>query len=90
MGCESSKGLPFHLGYRDQWNALVRDHPEVAVRSTCRYQNWEVVDPERWVPDGYVCVRVDSRGAAPFALAAQQRECLRRLEQCIMAGTSTG
>jgi uncharacterized protein len=22
-----------------------------------------VVDPEKWVPDGYVCVRVDSRGA---------------------------
>ena len=28
-----------------------------------QYQNWEVVDPEKWVPDGYVCVRVDSRGA---------------------------
>ena len=27
------------------------------------YQSWEVVDPEKWVPDGYVCVRVDSRGA---------------------------
>ncbi len=27
------------------------------------YQNWEVVDPEKWVPDGYACVRVDSRGA---------------------------
>jgi predicted acyl esterase len=25
--------------------------------------SWEVVDPERWVPDDYVCVRVDSRGA---------------------------
>ena len=30
--------------------------------STNKYQNWEVVDPEKWVPDGYVCVRVDSRG----------------------------
>src|SRR5207244_399708 len=27
------------------------------------YQNWEMVDPEKWVPDGYVCIRVDSRGA---------------------------
>ena len=27
--------------------------------STNKYQNWEVVDPEKWVPDGYVCVRVD-------------------------------
>ncbi|HEX7594633.1 MAG TPA: CocE/NonD family hydrolase, partial [Anaerolineae bacterium] len=31
--------------------------------STNQYQNWEVVDPEKWVPHGYVCVRVDSRGA---------------------------
>ena len=31
--------------------------------STNKYQNWEVVDPEKWVPDGYVCIRVDSRGA---------------------------
>src|SRR5258708_37172844 len=31
------------------------------------YQCWEVVDPEKWVPDGYVCIRVDSRGAGrPF------------------------
>ncbi|MGH9807481.1 MAG: hypothetical protein ACRD9W_09520, partial [Terriglobia bacterium] len=27
------------------------------------YQNWEVVDPEKWVRDGYAIVRVDSRGA---------------------------
>ena len=32
-------------------------------KSTNKYQNWEVVDPEKWVPDGYVCVRVDSRGS---------------------------
>ena len=24
---------------------------------------WETVDPETWVPWGYVCIRVDSRGA---------------------------
>ena len=30
--------------------------------STNKYQSWEVCDPEKWVPDGYVCVRVDSRG----------------------------
>ena len=30
--------------------------------SSNRYQSWEVVDPEKWVPDGYVCLRVDSRG----------------------------
>ena len=31
--------------------------------SSNKYQNWELVDPEKWVPDGYACVRVDSRGA---------------------------
>ena len=58
-----AKGLPFQQGYAPQWNKLIHDYPEVCARSSCRYQNWEVVDPERWVPDGYVCVRVDSRGA---------------------------
>jgi len=27
------------------------------------YRVWEVVDPSVWVPAGYVCVRVDSRGS---------------------------
>jgi len=57
------KGLPFQMGYPDQWRKLVQDFPQVAQGSTCKYQNWEVVDPEKWVPEGYVCVRVDSRGA---------------------------
>jgi len=58
-----AKGLPFQQGYPDQWRRLSDGHPEVLRGSTGRYQNWEVVDPEKWVPDGYVCVRVDSRGA---------------------------
>ena len=58
-----AKGLPFQAGYPQQWQKLVEDYPEVCAASSCRYKNWEVVDPERWVPDGYVCVRVDSRGA---------------------------
>jgi predicted acyl esterase len=42
---------------------MVSQHPDVEAGSSNRYQNWEVVDPEKWVPDGYACVRVDSRGA---------------------------
>jgi uncharacterized protein len=57
------KNMPFQVLYRDQWRAMIQEHPEVARGSTCAYQSWEVVDPEKWVPDGYVCVRVDSRGA---------------------------
>jgi len=58
-----AKGLPFQEGYPDQWRRLSGWHPEVLRGSTGRYQNWEVVDPEKWVPEGYACVRVDSRGA---------------------------
>ena len=58
-----AKGLPFQEGYPDQWRRLAASHPEVLRGSSGRYQNWEAVDPEKWVPDGYVCVRVDSRGA---------------------------
>jgi putative CocE/NonD family hydrolase len=57
-----AKGLAFQEGYPDQWNRMVEDHPDVAAGSSNRYQNWEVVDPEKWVPRGYVCVRIDSRG----------------------------
>lgn len=57
-----AKGLAFQDGYRDQWHIMTSQHPDVAAGSSNRYQNWEVVDPEKWVPDGYVVVRVDSRG----------------------------
>ena len=57
------KWLHFEDLYTDQWRRMVEQHPDVAAGSTNKYQNWEVVDPEKWVPDGYACVRVDSRGA---------------------------
>lgn len=56
------KGLAFQEGYAIQWQYMVEHHPDVIEDSTNKYQNWEVVDPEKWVPDGYVIVRVDSRG----------------------------
>ncbi|HET7846594.1 MAG TPA: CocE/NonD family hydrolase [Acidimicrobiia bacterium] len=57
-----AKGLAFQEGYPDQWRLMTTQHPDVEAGSSNRYQNWEVVDPEKWVPDGYVVVRVDSRG----------------------------
>ena len=42
---------------------MCEDWPDVPANSTNKYQQWEVVDPEKWVPDGYAVVRVDSRGA---------------------------
>jgi predicted acyl esterase len=58
-----AKGLAFQEGYAKIWEILARDHPDVTADSTNKYQNWEVCDPEKWVPEGYVCVRIDSRGA---------------------------
>src|SRR5437867_4544572 len=58
-----AKGLAFQDGYPSAWQRMVAEHPDVAYGSTNQYQSWEVVDPEKWVPDGYACVRVDSRGA---------------------------
>jgi uncharacterized protein len=57
-----AKGLPFQQGYPTAWERMVAEHPDVAAGSSNDFQNWEVVDPEKWVPHGYVCVRVDSRG----------------------------
>ena len=58
-----AKGLAFQEGYADQWRLMTAQHPDVALGSSNVHQNWEVADPEKWVPDGYCCVRVDSRGA---------------------------
>ena len=58
-----AKGLSFQEGYKSQWSRLIKAAPGVLQGSTNRYQNWELVDPEKWVPDGYACLRIDSRGA---------------------------
>ncbi|RYF80140.1 MAG: CocE/NonD family hydrolase [Comamonadaceae bacterium] len=57
-----AKGLAFQEGYGSAWKNMVAAYPDVPYGSTNKYQSWEVVDPEKWVPDGYVVVRVDSRG----------------------------
>jgi len=56
------KLLNFEDGYKTAWDRMASKHPDVPAGSTNRYQSWEIVDPEKWVPDGYVCIRVDSRG----------------------------
>jgi len=58
-----AKGLAFQEGYKGNWARLTKAAPEVLQGSSNKYQNWELVDPEKWVLDGYVCLRIDSRGA---------------------------
>jgi predicted acyl esterase len=57
------KGLPFQEGYKTAWEIMAREHPDAVAGTSNAYANWEVLDPEKWVPEGYVVVRVDSRGA---------------------------
>ncbi len=58
-----NKGLRYQEGYAPEWKRLIEAHPEILEGSSCSYMTWETVDPERWVPNGYAVVRVDSRGA---------------------------
>ena len=58
-----AKWLHLMDGYPAQWKVMTEKFPETVQGTSNRYQNWEVVDPEKWVPEGYACVRVDSRGA---------------------------
>lgn len=84
------KGLAFQEGYPDQWRRMAEQHPDVIEGSTNKYQNWEVADPEKWVPDGYVCLRVDSRGAgrSPGFIDPRSPSEIRDLYLCIeWAGT---
>jgi len=80
-----AKGLSFQEGYPGAWNAMIAGHPDVAYGSTNKYQNWEVVDPEKWVPEGYAVVRVDSRGAgrSPGFIDHFSRRETDDLYQCI-------
>ena len=57
-----AKGLAFQDGYPSAWQRMAEKHPDVTAGSSNLYQSWEVVDPEKWVPHDYACVRVDSRG----------------------------
>src|SRR5438552_15793017 len=79
------KGLHFADLYAEQFERMCTEHPDVPAGSSSKYQNWEVVDPEKWVPDGYAVVRVDSRGAgrSPGLLDVWSAQEARDFAQCI-------
>ncbi len=79
------KGLAFQDGYPDQWENLAGRYPDAIDGSTNLYANWETVDPERFVPHGYACVRIDSRGAgrSPGFLDPWSTREARDIEACI-------
>jgi predicted acyl esterase len=45
------------------WEEMVAQIPGLCERSSCEYHSWETPDPEVWVQDGYVVIRVDARGS---------------------------
>ncbi|MGB7542260.1 MAG: CocE/NonD family hydrolase [Burkholderiales bacterium] len=79
------KGLAFQDGYKTAWEIMSRENPDAVSGTSNTHANWEVVDPERWVPDGYVCVRVDSRGAgrSPGYLQHNNSREQRDFHDCI-------
>ncbi len=79
------KGLAFQDGYKTAWDIMARDYPDAVTGSSNKYANWETVDPEKWVPDGYVCLRVDSRGAgrSPGYLCHNNARETRDIHWCI-------
>ena len=85
-----AKGLSFQEGYKGNWARLTKAVPDVLSGSSNKYQNWELVDPEKWVQNGYACVRVDSRGAgrSPGMLDVWSARETLDLYQCVeWAGT---
>lgn len=58
------KDIHFADGYELPWKKMQTLNPAIIdPGSSGRYLRWEKIDPERWVPDGYVVVAVDSRGS---------------------------
>ena len=58
-----SKDVHFRDAFGAQWARLKDIYPGIDSDGTSgRYLRWETVDPERWVPDGFVVVSVKSRG----------------------------
>jgi uncharacterized protein len=84
------KGLSFQVGYKGSWDRMIAAYPEIAQGTTAKYANWELVDPEKWTTDGYVCLRVDGRGSgrSPGKLDLLSRREIKDFYDCIeWAGT---
>jgi predicted acyl esterase len=79
------KGLSMQEGYPTAWDQMIKEYPEVNRGSSGLYQNWEVADPEKWVPLGYACIRVDARGAgrSPGTMESHSKREIHDIYECI-------
>jgi predicted acyl esterase len=58
------KDVHFKDAYKGPWDSLKKSVPDLDAKgSSGAYLRFEMPDPERWVPDGYVVVLIDARGS---------------------------
>jgi uncharacterized protein len=57
------KDVPLRQFMQEAWDRLQQTYPEIPAASSCKHLVFERPDPEVWVPDGYVLINVDCRGA---------------------------
>ena len=57
------KDVPLREFLQEAWDRLNQTYPEILAASSCKHLVFERADPEVWVPDGYIIINVDSRGA---------------------------
>ncbi|MGE3248061.1 MAG: CocE/NonD family hydrolase, partial [Beijerinckiaceae bacterium] len=57
------KDVPLRQFMQEAWDRLNETYPEILAASSCQHLVFERPDPEAWVPDGYILINVDSRGA---------------------------
>ena len=57
------KDVPLKEFMTEAWDTLTQRYPEVLEHSSCQHLVFETADPECFVPDGFIVIKVDSRGA---------------------------
>jgi predicted acyl esterase len=87
------KDVHFADAFKPQWGKLIEIYPNLCGNgSSGKYLRWETVDPERFVPDGYVVIQVDARGTgkSPGYLDPRSPREMQDFYECIeWAGIQT-
>jgi len=80
------KDVHFADAFKPQWHKLIEIYPNLCSNgSSGKYLRWETVDPERFVPDGYVVIQVDARGTgkSPGYLDPRSPREMQDFYECI-------
>ena len=70
------KDVPLREFMQEAWDAIEKFYPDIIANSSLKNLVWKTPDPESWVPDGYIVIRVDARGCgkSPGRLAPTRRK----------------